>query len=65
MTKVAVVIFWAVWFLGFYFLVRTLSKLDQRGRSRWRNLITPTPVDAFPAHGRTEKAASEATLPKV
>lgn len=64
MTKVAIVIFWAAWCVGFYFLVRALNKPDQRGRARWRSLITPTPVDAFPVYDRSEKTAPVATLTK-
>lgn len=37
----------AALFVGFYLTVKTLTKRDDDGRSRWRNLITPTPVDAL------------------
>jgi hypothetical protein len=64
MIKIAVAIFWAAWCVAFYLLVKTLSRPDKQGRARWRNLITPTPVNAFPVHDKTQKPTREVTLPK-
>lgn len=47
MYEILVGIIFAAFFVGFYLTVKTLMKRGDDGRSRWRNLITPTPVDAL------------------
>ena len=48
MYSVAMGLFFAALFVGTYLLIKTLLKPGGNGRARWRSLITPTPVDAFP-----------------
>jgi hypothetical protein len=64
MFNVAIALLCAGLCVAVYLMIKILSKRDQRGRARWRSLITPTPIDAFPVHDRTERIAPKGTLAK-